>query len=186
MDTEESTSVMDNHETLISTTGVELLKSAWRNEKSAPEILLFEASLFQRIKEQIELASANDMDPLTVSLYRMDFGCNSILLRSYLRVRLQKIESSCVLLWCTNDLGKHFDDTVLAKLPDNYQSILKQSITSEEDAMVPVPRPDTFLIRKAEQYFEPGYSTEITEMERDLLRFACYKFIKKPLVNGFH
>ena len=57
MDTEESTSVMDNHETLISTTGVELLKSAWRNEKSAPEILQFEASLFQRIKEQIELAS---------------------------------------------------------------------------------------------------------------------------------
>ncbi|KAB5538386.1 hypothetical protein DKX38_015919 [Salix brachista] len=76
MDTEESTSVMDNHETLISTTDVVLLKRAWRNEKSAPEILQ-----------------------------------------------------------CTNDLGKHFDETVLAKLPDNYRSILKQSITSEEDAM---------------------------------------------------
>jgi hypothetical protein len=36
---------------------------------------------------------------------------------------------------CTDDLGSHLDETVLAKLPDNYQSILKQSITSEEDDM---------------------------------------------------
>jgi hypothetical protein len=32
------------------------LKRAWRNEKAAPEILQFESSLVQRIKEQIELA----------------------------------------------------------------------------------------------------------------------------------
>ncbi|XP_073268138.1 DNA replication complex GINS protein SLD5-like [Populus alba] len=36
---------------------------------------------------------------------------------------------------CTDDLGRHLDDTVLARLPDNYQSTLKQSITSEEDDM---------------------------------------------------
>ena len=36
---------------------------------------------------------------------------------------------------CTDDLGSHLDETVLAKLPDNYRSILKQSITSEEDDM---------------------------------------------------
>lgn len=53
---EESTSaIMDDHETLISTTDVELLKRAWRNEKAAPEILQYESSLVQRIKEQIEL-----------------------------------------------------------------------------------------------------------------------------------
>lgn len=46
---------MDDHETLISTTDVELLKRAWRNEKAAPEILQYESSLVQRIKEQIEL-----------------------------------------------------------------------------------------------------------------------------------
>jgi GINS complex subunit 4 len=56
MATEESASVMDDYETLISTTDVELLKRAWRNEKAAPEILQFESSLVQRIKEQIELA----------------------------------------------------------------------------------------------------------------------------------
>lgn len=36
---------------------------------------------------------------------------------------------------CTDDLGNHLDETVLSKLPDNYQSVLKQSITSEEDDM---------------------------------------------------
>ncbi|KAL3578681.1 hypothetical protein D5086_020185 [Populus alba] len=76
------------------------------------------------------------------------------LLRSYLRVRLQKIEKYLFYILktdeylnrfskqdqmfarrCTDDLGRHLDDTVLARLPDNYQSTLKQSITSEEDDM---------------------------------------------------
>ncbi|XP_012084097.1 DNA replication complex GINS protein SLD5 [Jatropha curcas] len=213
---EESTSAfVDDYETLISTTDVELLKRAWRNEKAAPEILHYEASLVQRIKEQIELAEQNveifeadGVDPLTVSLYQMDLDRTQFLLRSYLRVRLQKIEEYLFHILktddslnrlskqeqmfarrCTDDLGKHLDQTVLSKLPDNYQSILKQSITSEEDDMVPAPRLDTFVICKAKQYLssmdiEPEYSTEITEMERDLLTFVCYKFIKKPLEQG--
>ncbi|KAF9677201.1 hypothetical protein SADUNF_Sadunf08G0083200 [Salix dunnii] len=270
MATEESAGVMDDYEMLISTTDVELLKRAWRNEKAAPEILQYESSLVQRIKEQIELAEqneeifeANNIDPLTVSLYQMDLDRTQFLLRSYLRVRLQKVVSSgacCAVLFfggyvefdllvgfgmqiekylfyvlktdeylnrlskqeqmfarrCTDDLGSHLDETVLAKLPDNYRSILKQSITSEEDDMgctleslfheiaealnsphkflirtslVPAPRLDTFVICKAKQYltgldFEPEYSMEITEMERDLLTFVCYKFVKKPLENG--
>ncbi|OAY56148.1 DNA replication complex GINS protein SLD5 [Manihot esculenta] len=213
---EESTSaIMDDHETLISTTDVELLKRAWRNEKAAPEILQYESSLVQRIKEQIELVEQNvemfegdGIDPLTVSLYQMDLDRTQFLLRSYLRVRLQKIEEYLFHILktdehlnrlskpeqmfarrCTDDLGNHLDETVLSKLPDNYQSVLKQSITSEEDDMVPAPRLDTFVICKAKQYlssidFEPEYSMEITEMERDLLTFACYKFIKKPLEKG--
>ncbi|KAF2310297.1 hypothetical protein GH714_007623 [Hevea brasiliensis] len=159
---EESTSaIMDDYETLISTTDVELLKRAWRNEKAAPEILQYESSLVQRIKEQIELAEQNvemfeadSIDPLTVSLYQMDLDRTQFLLRSYLRVRLQKIEEYLFHILktdeylnrlskqeqmfarrCTDDLGNHLDETVLSKLPDNYQSILKQSITSEEDDM---------------------------------------------------
>ncbi|VVB15343.1 unnamed protein product [Arabis nemorensis] len=42
-------------ETLVSTSDVELLKRAWRNEKAAPEILQYEAALVDRAKEQIEL-----------------------------------------------------------------------------------------------------------------------------------
>jgi len=40
---------------LISTTDVELLKQAWRNEKAAPEILRFESDLINRVKGQIDL-----------------------------------------------------------------------------------------------------------------------------------
>lgn len=41
------------------------------------------------------------------------------------------------MLWCRcrHDMKKHFDESVLSKLPNNYQDILKQSITSEEDDM---------------------------------------------------
>ena len=46
---------MDDYETLISTTDVELLKRAWRNEKAAPEILRSETQLIKRIREQIQL-----------------------------------------------------------------------------------------------------------------------------------
>jgi GINS complex subunit 4 len=45
----------DDYEALISTTDMELLKRAWRNEKAAPEILRFETALIQRIRGQIQL-----------------------------------------------------------------------------------------------------------------------------------
>lgn len=50
-----STAEMDDYETLMSTTDAELLKTAWRNEKAAPEILQFQAQLVKRAKEQIQL-----------------------------------------------------------------------------------------------------------------------------------
>ncbi|KAJ4822335.1 hypothetical protein Tsubulata_035980 [Turnera subulata] len=211
----ELSGLVDDYETLISTTDVELMKRAWRNEKAAPEILQYEADLVHRIKGQIELAESNvevfkaeRKDALTVSLYEMDVDRAHFLLRSYLRIRLQKIGKYLFHILktdeyvnrlseaerafarrCTDDLGNHLDETVLSKLPDNYQSVLKQSVTSEEDDMVPAPRLDAFIICKANQYipgsdFEPEYSSEIAEMERDLLTFICYKFIKKPLEQG--
>lgn len=38
------------------------------------------------------------MDPLTVSLYQMDLDRAQFLLRSYLRVRLQKVATSLFVL----------------------------------------------------------------------------------------
>lgn len=46
---------IDDLESLISTTDVERLKRAWRQEKAAPVIFQFEAALIQRVKEQIQL-----------------------------------------------------------------------------------------------------------------------------------
>lgn len=40
---------------ILETTDVELLKKAWRNEKTSPEILHFQSDLVQRAREQIQL-----------------------------------------------------------------------------------------------------------------------------------
>uniref|UniRef100_A0A2N9IKN1 DNA replication complex GINS protein SLD5 n=1 Tax=Fagus sylvatica TaxID=28930 RepID=A0A2N9IKN1_FAGSY len=189
---EGSTAGIDDYETLISTTDVELLKKAWRNEKAAPEILRFETSLIQRSRGQIQLMYAigcslvgkrfgmscrlkyhgfgrwgrvskeetieeyasSGIDPLTVSLYQMDLDRVQYLLRSYLRIRLQKIEKymshiskssevqsrlseqeKVFARRCADDMERHLEDSVLSKLPDNYRDIVKQSIISEENDM---------------------------------------------------
>lgn len=36
---------------------------------------------------------------------------------------------------CADDLAKHLEESVLLKLPENYQSVLKQSVISEGDDM---------------------------------------------------
>ncbi|XP_028797786.1 DNA replication complex GINS protein SLD5-like [Neltuma alba] len=85
----------------------------------------------------------------------MDLDRAQFLLRSYLRVRIQKIEkfvfhiAKTDELWnklskeeknfarrCTEDLKQHLEDSVLSKLPENYQSFQKQSVISEEDDMI--------------------------------------------------
>nr|CAB3461156.1 unnamed protein product [Digitaria exilis] len=80
------------------TTDVELLKRAWRNEKAAPEVLRFDSPLVSRVREQIQLLEEtlddfadSGVDDLVVSLYQMDLDRTLFLLRSYLRLRLQKV-----------------------------------------------------------------------------------------------
>ncbi|XWS14218.1 hypothetical protein CRYUN_Cryun36dG0104200 [Craigia yunnanensis] len=58
---------------------------------------------------------------------------------------------------CIRDIGKHLEETALSKLPDNYQSVLKQSIISEEDDMVPEPQLDSFVVAKCERATRPLY-----------------------------
>ncbi|KDO71967.1 hypothetical protein CISIN_1g027653mg [Citrus sinensis] len=205
-----STAEMDDYETLMSTTDAELLKTAWRNEKAAPEILQFQAPLVKRAKEQIQLMEEtveeyeeSGMDPLTVSLYQMDLDRAHFLLRSYLRVRLQKLEKYMFYIWkneslwsrlsdpekmfvqrCIDDMEKHLEETVLSKLPDNYQSVRRQSVISEEDDMVPEPQLDTFIACKARNRFVSlrlADSERPLEMERHDVSFVLYKVIEDKI-----
>ncbi|KAL9407618.1 hypothetical protein AB3S75_046204 [Citrus x aurantiifolia] len=205
-----STAEMDDYETLMSTTDAELLKTAWRNEKAAPEILQFQAPLVKRAKEQIQLMEEtveeyeeSGMDPLTVSLYQMDLDRAQFLLRSYLRVRLQKLEKYMFYIWkneslwsrlsdpekmfvqrCIDDMEKHLQETVLSKLPDNYQSVRRQSVISEEDDMVPEPQLDTFIACKARNRFVSlrlADSERPLEMERHDVSFVLYKVIEDKI-----
>ncbi|MED6189636.1 hypothetical protein PIB30_097990 [Stylosanthes scabra] len=236
---------MDEFEALLSTTDVELLKRAWRSEKASPEILRYDTDLVSRLTEQIQLMeetveekSTSGADPLSLSLYQMDLDRTLFLLRSYLRVRIQKIEKYMFHirktdeLWnrlskgekdftsrkgssnlhayayryyaslvfesnefsccrCIEDLKQHLEESVLSKLPENYQSVEKQSVISEEDDMVPEPRLDTFVLCRSKEYLsgiqlEDGPvddRSKLFEMEPGVLYFICYKSIK-PLVES--
>jgi len=191
---------------------VELLKRAWRNEKAAPEILHFESELIQRSREQIQLLEEtveefmeNGVDDLVVSLYQMDLDRTLFLMRSYLRIRLQKIEKYMIHiaktdLWnrlseqeqrfskrCTDIMEKHLKQSVLDRLPYGYGSILQQSVSSEEDDMVPEPQLDTFVFCKTKsdvgafQLDDTG--DEIVDLVADDLYVLRYKSIK-GLVEG--
>ncbi|KAM5568707.1 DNA replication complex GINS protein SLD5 [Rosa sericea] len=227
MDARDGDGSTEEYETLIQTTDVELLKRAWRQEKAAPEILKFETDLIARLTGQIELVEENveqdaqsGIDPLTVSLYQMDLDRTQFLLRSYLRIRLQKIEKyifhilataelynrlskqeKAFAKTCLVDLEKHLEESVLSKLPNNYQSIFKQSMISEENDMVAKPQLDTFVVCKTNYYLghiqlednEDGPSDdranqrpleEPFEMEPDVLYFVRYKAIKRFVEEG--
>ncbi|EYU29677.1 hypothetical protein ABFS82_07G004600 [Erythranthe guttata] len=206
-------SAADDYESLMSTTDAELLKSAWRNEKAALEILKFNEDLVHRSRQQIQLmeemvdeSSQNGVDPLTVSLYQMDLDRTMFLLRSYLRIRLQKIEKYVfhVLktpeIWarlskqeqkfanrCGEDLKHHLEQSVLSKLPDQYQSHLRQSGASEDDDMVPEPQLDGYVVCRSKKYLgafqlDDG-GEEPVNIEADDLYALPYKSIK-PLVES--
>ncbi|GJM94561.1 hypothetical protein PR202_ga11216 [Eleusine coracana subsp. coracana] len=145
------------------TTDVELLKRAWRNEKAAPEVLRFDKDLVDRVREQIQLLEEtlddfadSGVDDLVVSLYQMDLDRTLFLLRSYLRLRLQKIEKYTMHISRSQDLKdrlseqeqkfakscgeimeKHLKQSVLSKLPYGYgdEFVTKQSLSSTEDDM---------------------------------------------------
>ncbi|CAL5393108.1 unnamed protein product [Camellia sinensis] len=122
------------------------------------------------VEETVEESMTSGVDPLTVSIYQMDLDRTQFLLRSYIRIRLQKIEKymahihKTTELWnrlskqeqkyaqrCIEDLKEHFEKSVLSKLPDCYKSSLKQSVISEEDGMVREPQLDTYVICRAKR-----------------------------------
>ncbi|KAH6808599.1 DNA replication protein-like protein [Perilla frutescens var. frutescens] len=206
-------SAADDYESLMSTTDAELLKSAWRNEKAAPEILKYDAGLVQRSRQQIQLMeemmdefNQNGVDPLTVSLYQMDLDRTMFLLRSYLRTRLQKIEKYIFHIqktaeqWnrlskqeqkfatrCAGDLKHHLEQSALSKLPDQYQSHLRQSAASEDEDMVPEPHLDAYVVCRSKKYLgafqlDDG-GEEPIDIEADDLYALPYKSIK-PLVES--
>ncbi|KAK9672305.1 hypothetical protein RND81_12G091200 [Saponaria officinalis] len=204
---------MDDYESLMATSDVELLKKAWRDEKSAPQILHFQAPLVQRSYEQIQLMeetikeiTGSGFDPLIVSIYQMDLNRALYLLKSYLRIRLHKIEKDVIHisktdLWdrlseqeqrftkrCYDSMKNYVDESVLSKLPIGYQSNLKQSNASEEDDMVPEPNLDTFVFCKSEGSIGSipldDSADEIVDLVAGDLYVLRYKSIKTYVENG--
>lgn len=149
---------------------VEVLKRLWRNEKSAPEILAYEALLVERVQEQVNLMEDNlaaysaNLDDMMLSIFDMDVNRLLFLLRAYLRIRLSKIERFAIHISLTAELwdrlseqeqayaqyfvdvlSKHMHSSVLGKLEKAYESMVKQAASSEENDMIVAPQLDTFV-----------------------------------------
>jgi GINS complex subunit 4 len=149
---------------------VEVLKRVWRNEKSAPEILAYEALLVERVQEQVALmednlvAYAESLDDMMLSIFEMDVNRLMFLLRAYLRVRMSKIEKFALHIMRTpqlwdrlsppeqdhahkfvDALSKHMHDSVLGKLEKAYDSLMKQAASSDDNDMILEPNLDTFI-----------------------------------------
>ncbi|KAL5070919.1 hypothetical protein RYX36_021806 [Vicia faba] len=84
---------------------------AWHNEKESPEIIPFQSDLIARVREQVELMektmeekSTLGTDPLSVPLYQMDLDRTLFRLRSYLRIRILKIEKYMFHIQITDEL----------------------------------------------------------------------------------
>ncbi|KAL5720709.1 hypothetical protein ACHQM5_013352 [Ranunculus cassubicifolius] len=201
----------DENSSSASTTHVELLKRAWRNEKASPEILQFEPGLVQQVRKKIQKMEDtvaeyenNSTDPLTVSLYQMDLDRTQFLLRSYLRIRLQKIEKYMLYITksaemrnrlskqeqkfaesCKDNIEKHLTQSVLSKLPPAYKSIWKQFISSEEDDMVPEPELETFVFCKIKETIGSyQIGSEIMDLVEDDLWVMPYKVVKPLMEKG--
>ncbi|KAL2650640.1 hypothetical protein R1flu_018768 [Riccia fluitans] len=187
---------------------VVLLRRVWQNEKCAPEILPYEASLVERVREQIQLMEENIeafateiKDDLMLSLYRMDVNRTLFLLRSYLRARLSKIERHPIHiidnqeLWdrlseyeqeYTNKycevLAKHFEQTVLIRLPEQYGSMLKQtSLASEENDMITQPHLNTFVFCRSRGAIGSFQLDDKGDESVDLMTNDLYILRYKPI-----
>ncbi|KAH9618082.1 hypothetical protein KSS87_020110 [Heliosperma pusillum] len=163
---------MSDFESLMATSDVELLKKAWRDEKSAPEILPFHSPLIQRSYEQIQLMIEKDM----IHISKTD-------LWDRLSEQEQRFAKRCY-----DSMKNYMDESVLSKLPVGYQSNLKQSNASEEDDMVPEPSLDTFVFCKSEGSIGSipldDSGDEIVDLVAGDLYVLRYKSIKPYLENG--
>ncbi|KAK7390539.1 hypothetical protein VNO78_25847 [Psophocarpus tetragonolobus] len=179
---------MDDYESLIATTDVELLKRAWRNEKATPEILCYESHLVFRIKKQIKLVEENmeeksnhhdsgdDNDSLLIS--KIQKCLFNILKTDELLKRLSEEERNYAKT-CEKDLNQHLEDIVLSKLPKNYESVPNTVLESQLDTLVLCRSKDYLTIE-----LDDDDKLRLFEMEPDVLHFISYKPIKAHVKNG--
>ncbi|KAL6785440.1 hypothetical protein ACKKBG_A00255 [Auxenochlorella protothecoides x Auxenochlorella symbiontica] len=144
----------------------EALKIALINEKSSPEILMFQEDLVSRIEaqidyqeEQIELMRGNQDLELLRTIFTTELARVRYLLRCYYRVRLHKIEEYAMHILDTAEVkerlsdredahaqeffmlqGTHLKMAVGRQLPEAFSSLVRQAAAHPEKDMV--PRPD--------------------------------------------
>eukprot|EP00898_Chlorokybus_atmophyticus_P000458 jgi/Chlat1/1412/Chrsp12S01986 len=150
----------------------EEIRRAFRNERTAPEVLPYAGEqvgeLLRDVTEQEEWLDENRpgdaATELASLLQMMDVNRTRYLLRSYLRTRLAKIERHVLFTLKSDQLWNRLSEeeqqfarsytdvmesalrkTVLEKMPDGFDSLLRQSSNSASDDMIPMPDLDQFV-----------------------------------------
>ncbi|KAG0452289.1 hypothetical protein HPP92_026068 [Vanilla planifolia] len=89
---------------------------------------------------------------------------------------------------CLDIMEGHLERSVLSRLPYGYQSMLKQSISSEEDDMVPQTQLDNFIFCKAKSnigaFQLDDMGEEIVDLVAGDLYVLRYKSIKGLVEAG--
>ncbi|CAM9530670.1 unnamed protein product [Ectocarpus fasciculatus] len=151
------------------------LRTLWRNEVSAPELLNVDehlvSDLIQQVENQQEIvddARASPEEAFSASLYQMELDRLRYSLSKYLRTRLRKVERDALHVLASADgemegrlsdrerehakgyvdmLEDHFTRTCLSQqMPSNFRSLTN---TSQEENMVQEPNLDTFVVCRA-------------------------------------
>eukprot|EP00245_Coleochaete_scutata_P015099 TRINITY_DN6608_c0_g1_i1.p1 TRINITY_DN6608_c0_g1~~TRINITY_DN6608_c0_g1_i1.p1 ORF type:complete len:212 (-),score=27.06 TRINITY_DN6608_c0_g1_i1:326-889(-) len=176
---------------------------------SAPEILPYEGVLVDglsqgvAIMESWEAALSKDpVDLIKVEVYQMERHRVLFLLRSYLRMRIQKIEAH-VLHYSANPelyqrlseaeqqfadgyvdtMEGHFENAVLSKMPSKYESLMKQSETSDANDMIPTPRLDKFICCRSKCDIGTVLLSEDGRESIDIYRKDLYILCYQPVSN---
>jgi GINS complex subunit 4 len=143
------------------------LRQAWQNEKNSPEILNYEGYLVHEVTEQLQrredqlMAGATSVqEQFTANLLKMEMERVRYILKSYLRIRLAKIErfyphlianegdmdrlseeekQFCITFG--NAVVAHFHNAFLRHVPE----LISQPFSSE-DRSVPTPDLDKHVM----------------------------------------
>eukprot|EP00899_Mesostigma_viride_P022752 jgi/Mesvir1/3661/Mv14952-RA.1 len=191
-----------------------LMKQVFMNEKAAPEILVYQEDLVERIKEYInnQTSVIEDMEKgqhesLQAIVYTMDVERVQYLLRSYLRTRMAKIERYALNILSDRTLcsrlsepelafakgfvdlmDAHFRSSVLDHLPATSRSLLRQSNTSTSEDMIPTPDLDGFVFCRCKQTIGSvaidGRGVDTVDLEEGDLYILRYRPVALLISQG--
>jgi GINS complex subunit 4 len=203
------------------------LKRALMNEKASPEVLMFESDLVSRIYSRIEQQEAvledshggvvdhssassreayKESKELASTCISIELSRIKYMLRSYLRVRLFKIENyvmHCIESEEVQDrlsplersyaydyvrlVGTHLKTHVTSKFPEAFSSVTKQASAHSKSDMVPVPDVGHHVFARVErdlgeiEFYDDGTTSELQAGDLYILR---YKVVRQFLQEG--
>ncbi|CAL8464662.1 g4197 [Coccomyxa elongata] len=189
-----------------------LMKKAYINEKAAPELLEYQSDLLARLQDQVHnqedtVANTDSSDAegsLVRAIWRLELARAKHLLRAYLRTRLHKLERhvtavlddpgmqahlSPLELQYAKDYfiktGLHLKDAVTAHLPEEFNSLVRQSNVSEGHDMLSAPDLDAHVfVRVLEDRGAINLDPEgddVVELNKDDLYVIRYQPIRELL-----